>query len=51
MKGKDRGQLCEGMYCKAWKNISLHTLLWYVPEKSKKKNLDINVLESFKSLN
>lgn len=38
-----------GRVAKPGKNISLHTLLWYMPEKSK-RNLDINVLESFKSL-
>lgn len=49
---KTEGRCVRGPVAKPGKNISSHTLLWYVPAKSKKtqKPLDIHVLESFKSL-
>lgn len=50
VKGKDRGQLCEGTCYKAWKKYFIeHPPMVHAREI--KKNLDINVLESLESLN
>lgn len=50
VKGRDRGQLCEGTRCKAWKKYFItHPPLVHAREV--KKNLDINILESFESSN
>lgn len=50
VRGKDRGQLCEGTCCKAWKKYFIaHPPLVHAREVQ--KNLDINGLGSFESLN